>query len=74
MAGPDTRAIRLFLAARSRFAEDALTRAVGNGVRRIVVLGAGLATFAWTTSARPRWRPDTSSRGTPSPPGRRAGM
>jgi methyltransferase (TIGR00027 family) len=44
---PDRRATRLFLAARSRFAEDALARAVGDGVRRVVVLGAGLDTFAY---------------------------
>lgn len=55
-AGPDEaadpdeatgRAIRLFLAARSRFAEDALARAVRSGVERVVVLGAGLDTFAY---------------------------
>jgi methyltransferase (TIGR00027 family) len=37
---------RLFTAARSRIAEDALSRAVERGVRQIVVLGAGLDTFA----------------------------
>ncbi len=37
---------RLFTAARSRIAEDALSRAVENGVRQIVILGAGLDTFA----------------------------
>jgi methyltransferase (TIGR00027 family) len=37
---------RLFTAARSRIAEDALSRAVGGGVRQIVILGAGLDTFA----------------------------
>ncbi len=37
---------RLITAARSRIAEDALTRAVEKGVRQIVILGAGLDTFA----------------------------
>jgi methyltransferase (TIGR00027 family) len=37
---------RLFTAARSRIAEDALSRAVKRGVRQIVILGAGLDTFA----------------------------
>ena len=36
---------RLFTAARSRLAEDALAEAVGRGVRQIVILGAGLDTF-----------------------------
>jgi methyltransferase (TIGR00027 family) len=38
---------RAFLAARSRFAEDELARAVRRGVRQYVVLGAGLDTFAY---------------------------
>lgn len=37
---------RLFTAARSRIAEDALAKAVEGGIRQIVVLGAGLDTFA----------------------------
>jgi methyltransferase (TIGR00027 family) len=37
---------RLFTAARSRIAEDALSRAVERGTRQIVILGAGLDTFA----------------------------
>ena len=37
---------RLFTAARSRIAEDALARAVERGVRQVVILGAGLDTFA----------------------------
>jgi len=37
---------RLFTAARSQIAEDALSRAVERGVRQIVILGAGLDTFA----------------------------
>ena len=37
---------RLFMAARSRFAEDCVAAAVARGVRQAVVLGAGLDTFA----------------------------
>ncbi len=37
---------RLCTTARSRIAEDALSRAVERGVRQIVILGAGLDTFA----------------------------
>jgi methyltransferase (TIGR00027 family) len=42
---PFARGMRAFLCARSRFAEDALERAVAKGVRQYVVLGAGLDTF-----------------------------
>ncbi len=45
-ADPDSRPLRLFVAARSRFAEDALTAAVSRGLRQAVVLGAGFDTFA----------------------------
>src|SRR5271168_1087136 len=41
------RAFRAFMAARSRYAEDELARAVAHGVRQYVVLGAGLDTFAY---------------------------
>jgi methyltransferase (TIGR00027 family) len=46
---------RLFTAARSRIAEDALSNAVERGIRQIVILGAGLDTFALRNphSARP---------------------
>jgi methyltransferase (TIGR00027 family) len=37
---------RLFTAARSRIAEDTLSKAVERGVRQIVIVGAGLDTFA----------------------------
>jgi methyltransferase (TIGR00027 family) len=37
---------RLITTARSRIAEDALSKAVERGVRQIVILGAGLDTFA----------------------------
>jgi methyltransferase (TIGR00027 family) len=40
------RRMRLFIAARARFAEDRIARAVAHGVRQVVVLGAGLDTFA----------------------------
>ncbi|PXX54076.1 methyltransferase (TIGR00027 family) [Nocardia tenerifensis] len=38
---------RLFFAARSRFAEDCVAAAVESGVRQVVILGAGLDTFAY---------------------------
>lgn len=38
---------RLFTAARSRIAEDALSAAIESGVRQVVILGAGLDTFAF---------------------------
>ena len=41
------RAIRAFMVARSRFAEDALARAVARGTTQYVILGAGLDTFAY---------------------------
>ena len=44
---PRRRGLRLFVAVRSRFAEDAARRAIEEGVRQIVVLGAGLDTFAY---------------------------
>ncbi|MFI1198798.1 class I SAM-dependent methyltransferase [Streptomyces sp. NPDC020883] len=46
-AHPERRLMRLFIAARSRFAEDALDAAVAAGVRQLVVLGAGLDTYAY---------------------------
>jgi methyltransferase (TIGR00027 family) len=42
---PFARGMRAFLCARSRFAEDALERAIANGVRQYLVLGAGLDTY-----------------------------
>ncbi len=45
-ADPALRPMRLFIAARSRFSEDALAHCVARGVRQVVVLGAGLDTFA----------------------------
>jgi methyltransferase (TIGR00027 family) len=46
-AAADSRPLRAFLAVRSRVAEDALAGAVARGVRRYVLLGAGLDTFAY---------------------------
>jgi methyltransferase (TIGR00027 family) len=37
---------RLFIAARSRFSEDAMADCIARGVRQVVVLGAGLDTFS----------------------------
>ena len=47
-----TRPLRLFIAARSRYAEDSLRSAVASGVRQLVVLGAGLDTFAYRSDPR----------------------
>jgi methyltransferase (TIGR00027 family) len=41
------RAFRAFMAARSRYAEDELARAVASNVTQYVILGAGLDTFAY---------------------------
>jgi methyltransferase (TIGR00027 family) len=43
---PFSVALRAFIVARSRYAEDNLRRAVAAGVRQYVLLGAGLDTFA----------------------------
>ena len=43
---PFSIALRAFLVARSRYAEDNLSRAVTAGVRQYVLVGAGLDTFA----------------------------
>jgi methyltransferase (TIGR00027 family) len=44
---PERRALRFFIAMRSRFAEDSCRRAIGVGLRQVLVLGAGLDTFAY---------------------------
>ncbi len=44
---PERRGLRFFVAMRSRFAEDSARRAIEEGVRQILVLGAGLDTFAY---------------------------
>ncbi|MFI6172811.1 class I SAM-dependent methyltransferase [Nocardia sp. NPDC051052] len=38
---------RLFMASRSRFAEETIADAVADGARQVVILGAGLDTFAY---------------------------
>ena len=45
-ADPAQRQMRIFMAARSRFAEDCLGAAVLRGVRQVTILGAGLDTFS----------------------------
>jgi len=44
---PFSIAMRAHLVARSRYAEDNLVRAVANGIKQYVLLGAGLDTFAY---------------------------
>ena len=44
---PERRPLRLFIAMRSRFAEDSAREAIADGVRQVLVLGAGLDTFAY---------------------------
>jgi methyltransferase (TIGR00027 family) len=44
---PERRPLRLFIAMRSRFAEDSARRAIEKGVRQILVMGAGFETFAY---------------------------
>ncbi len=51
-ARPERKPLRLFVAMRSRFAEDCARRAVEAGVRQILVLGAGLDTFAYRVEPR----------------------
>jgi methyltransferase (TIGR00027 family) len=53
---PYRRAMRLFIAVRTRFAEDALTAAVERGVLQFVVLGAGLDTYAYRSTLGDRLR------------------
>src|SRR5579871_1175265 len=51
---PDRRAMRIFIASRTRFAEDALAAAVDRGTRQLVILGAGLDTYAYRGEFRAR--------------------
>ena len=46
---PSRRGLRLFIAVRTRFAEDALEAAIQRGATQLVVLGAGLDTYAYRT-------------------------
>jgi methyltransferase (TIGR00027 family) len=50
------RRMRIFIAARTRFAEDALAAAVERGASQLVVLGAGLDTYAYRGACRDRLR------------------
>jgi methyltransferase (TIGR00027 family) len=47
---PRRRGLRLFIAVRTRFAEDALAAAVAKGATQLVVLGAGLDTYAYRSA------------------------
>ncbi len=51
-----SRRMRVFIALRTRFAEDALAQAAGRGVRQLVVLGAGLDTYAYRSPFGARLR------------------
>ena len=51
---PARRGLRFFIAARSRIAEEAARQAIEEGARQIVVLGAGLDTFAYRLEAKRR--------------------
>ncbi len=53
---PLSRRTRLFIAIRTRFAEDALAAAVDHGARQLVVLGAGLDTYAYRSPFGERLR------------------
>ena len=53
---PSARRMRIFIAVRTRFAEDALAAAFERGVRQLVVLGAGLDTYAYRGALRDRLR------------------
>lgn len=53
---PSRRRMRIFIAIRTRFGEDALAAAVERGVRQLVVLGAGLDTYAYRSPWRDRLR------------------
>ena len=55
-ARPERRLMRTFIAVRTRYAEDALAAAVERGVGQLVVLGAGLDTFAYRSPFGDRLR------------------
>jgi methyltransferase (TIGR00027 family) len=55
LQSPGSRGLRAHLVLRSRFAEDQLAAAVERGVRQLVILGAGLDTFAYR---QPAWAHD----------------
>ena len=53
---PSKRGLRLFIAVRTRFAEDALAAAIARGATQLVVLGAGLDTYAYRAKLPDRLR------------------
>jgi methyltransferase (TIGR00027 family) len=53
---PARRGLRLFIAVRTRFAEDALAAAIARGATQLVVLGAGLDTYAYRAELGDRLR------------------
>jgi methyltransferase (TIGR00027 family) len=53
---PARRRLRLFIAARTRFAEDALAASISRGLRQVVILGAGLDTYAYRSPLVDRLR------------------
>lgn len=55
-AHPERRPLRFFIAWRTRFAEDALAAAVTRGTRQLVILRAGLDTFAYRNPFSDRLR------------------
>jgi methyltransferase (TIGR00027 family) len=55
-ASPRGHRMRAFIAARTRFAEDALQDAFARGARQLVVLGAGLDTYAYRGLLRDKLR------------------
>lgn len=55
-ADPSRRRMRLFIAVRTRFAEEVLAQAIRNGVQQVVILGAGLDTYAYRSSLDPAVR------------------
>jgi methyltransferase (TIGR00027 family) len=53
---PTGRPMRIFIAARHRFAEDVLANAIQRGAAQVVVLGAGLDTWAYRSPLSDRVR------------------
>jgi methyltransferase (TIGR00027 family) len=53
---PERRGMRIFIAIRTRFAEEALAAAIARGVTQLVVLGAGLDTYAYRAPAEQKLR------------------
>jgi methyltransferase (TIGR00027 family) len=51
---PARQRMRMFIAVRTRFAEEALAAAIERGVQQLVVLGAGLDTYAYRGAFRER--------------------